>query len=489
MRIKKTIHASKKHSIQQHISRLILIVILSAALIVLIYIVMLLSIHRQYEHAILSATTAADFNQEFKKNIDLNMYHHVIQPRTGNDLDNLPMDELDKANDVLRRLEATTTLPDNRWRVDSMQNMLANLRSYMLEIAQTKHYDLRMELLDRNIRGETGLTRLIEQYMHDFIDDEVRELARLRNGLSKKTTTLICISIIGMSLLFLFIVLYAAKIRRQITEPIINLTKKAQRMGQKDYSASAVKTELAELQILDHSFDKMAEHINILMDQQIKNERSLHRAQLKLLQAQINPHFLYNTLDSIAILAENHRENDLVNMVNSLSTFFRNSLNQGKDILSLHAELAQATSYLEIQQIRYSDILSYSISVPENIQDVLVPKLILQPLIENALYHGIKNRRGRGKITIIGKKKEDGLYLTVHDNGAGMNEKQLEKLRNGIYQDTDTGLGLKNVHQRIRLYCGAPYGLSFDSTLGRGSTVTILLPAEGVNTTQKETHI
>ena len=484
----KTGKRGQTRSIRRIISRLLLIVTLSVVLIMVIYSAMLLSIHQQYENAILSATTAADFNGMFKTNIDLSMYHYVIQPRTGDGLQELPMEELDHAEDVFRRLAATTTLPDNRWRAQSMLNMLTNLRGYMTEIARTETYDLRMELLDRNIRGETGLTRLIEQYMHDFIDDEVRELARLREGLSRQTNALILLSVAIMLLLSLILVLYANRFRRQISVPIASLTEKARRMGEGDYSASSVETEITELQILDRSFDSMAEHINALLHQQIQNERSLHRAQLELLQAQINPHFLYNTLDSIAILAENHREEDVVAMVTSLSTFFRNSLSRGEDVISLRAELAQATSYLEIQQIRYSDILSYSIQVPEGIANIPVPKLILQPLIENALYHGVKNRRGRGTITITGEAAPDGIRLTVRDNGAGMSEAQLSQLRSGVYQETGTGLGLNNVHQRIRLYCGTPYGLSFESELGQGSTVTIWLPPEGVSEAQKEAH-
>ncbi|MBO4298477.1 MAG: sensor histidine kinase, partial [Clostridia bacterium] len=189
---------------------------------------------------------------------------------------------------------------------------------------------------------------------------------------------------------------------------------------------------------------------------------------------------------SIAILAESQRDEDVVNMVTSLSTFFRNSLNRGEDIISLRAELNQAKSYLEIQQIRYSDILAYSIDVPEGIQDCAVPKLILQPLIENALYHGIKNRRGRGAIEITGETDGDDLLLRVKDNGAGMDAGQLARLQSGVYQENHSGLGIKNVHQRIRLYCGEPYGLAFESRPGEGTTVTVRLPRSGVSVIRKE---
>ena len=229
----------------------------------------------------------------------------------------------------------------------------------------------------------------------------------------------------------------------------------------------------------------MTDHLSALINKQIENERSLHQAELELLQAQINPHFLYNTLDSIAILAESDREDDVIDMITSLSTFFRNSLSEGEDIHTLRAEMAQAVSYLNIQQIRYSDILDYSMEIDEDIQDCLIPKLILQPLIENALYHGIKNRRGRGLITISGGRKGSDILLQVHDNGIGMNSERLELLQNGIYQQKQGSFGLWNVHQRIQLYCGERYGLSFESSPGVGTTVTVTLPGEGITRNKK----
>jgi two-component system sensor histidine kinase YesM len=304
--------------------------------------------------------------------------------------------------------------------------------------------------------------------------------------IGRQTTLLIISSVVAMGALFIALLLYSLRVSRSITGPIRALTEKAERFGADNFSSLPVDTSIAELKTLDRNFDKMAGRITSLMEKQRQDQQSLHRAELELLQAQINPHFLYNTLDSIAILAESQREEDVVNMVTSLSTFFRNSLNRGEDIISLRAELIQATSYLEIQQIRYSDILTYSISLPEKIQDVTVPKLILQPLIENALYHGIKNRRGRGVIQITGEKQNDDILLQVRDNGAGMTEEQLQRLQAGVYEEHHSGLGLKNVHQRIRLYCGEPYGLTFESKQGIGTTVTVLLPSRGVKAPDQE---
>lgn len=475
-----------KRTINRQISRLLFAVAVAMAAIVAALTFVLVAINSQYSQVLSCANTAADFNQEFKSTLDLEMYNHVIRPRSEHSAEELPVEELDKAEAVLKRLSTETSLPDNRWRVQSMLDMCENLRMYMLEIAQTEAYDLRMELLDRNIRGETGLTALIENYMHDFLGDEVRELARLRGVIDRQSTVLIVLAVAVAALSFLLLMLNAMRVSRRITGPIRALTRKAERFGADDFSSVPVETDIAELKTLDRNFDKMAGRITSLMEKQRQNQQSLHRAELELLQAQINPHFLYNTLDSIAILAESQREEDVIDMVNSLSTFFRNSLNRGEDVISLRSELIQAKSYLEIQQIRYSDILSYSISVPENIQDCPVPKLILQPLIENALYHGIKNRRGRGTIEITGEETGGDILLKVRDNGAGMGQEQLRQLQSGVYQEHHSGLGLKNVHQRIRLYCGEPYGLAFESVPGEGTTVSVLLPRHGVSPIAKE---
>lgn len=479
-----------KRSFKQQINKLLLPIFLMMTVLILIFSVMIFSINHQYEGALLSANTAADFNKEFKSALDLGMYNHVIQPRSEHSVEDLPMEELDKAEEVLHRLQGATLLPDNQWRIQSMLYMCRNLRNYMIEIAETESYDLRMQLLEKNIRGETGLTTLIVDYMHDFIADEVQELARLRVMISRQSTVLIVFSVIGASVLVLIMLLYSMKISRRITDPVIELTRKAKQFGANDFSRpDPIRTNITELEILDDSFNEMTGHIRTLMDKQIEDQRSLHRAELELLQAQINPHFLYNTLDSIAILAESNREEDVVNMITSLSTFFRNSLSQGEDIHTLRDETAQAASYLEIQQIRYSDILSYTIDVDEDIQDCMVPKLILQPLIENALYHGIKNRRGRGVITITGERKGENILLQVRDNGAGMSPEQLARFQSGEFQENRYGFGIKNVDQRIRLYCGNSYGLSFESQAGGGTVVTVTLPGNGVQPQNEKEHL
>ncbi|MDR0928251.1 MAG: sensor histidine kinase [Oscillospiraceae bacterium] len=468
--------AAPRVSIKRQMTKLFLIIAISMLIIIAALLITLVSISRQYTSALQNANTAADFNKEFKKTLDLEMYNHVIRARSPDSVAELPLGELNEAVEVLNRLERSTTLRDNRWRILSMLNMCESLKGYMIEIAQCERYDDRMELLERNIRGETGLTLLIETYMHDYIDDEVRELARLQGEIGTQVTVVIALTVAGVLLLFALMLLYSVHFAGRITQPIAQLAEKALKLGEGDFSVTPIATSSTELHTLDKGFDEMVGRINTLLGKQIEDQKTLHRAELELLQAQINPHFLYNTLDSIVILAENHRDEEVIQMVTSLSVFFRNSLSRGKDIITLRAERDQVMSYLQIQQIRYSDILNYEIDIPEELLDERVPKLVLQPLVENALYHGTKNKRGVGTIFISGKSMGGDMLLTVRDNGAGMDEEQIATLKAGIYADRHTGLGLVNVHKRIKLYCGEAYGLSFESALGAGTTVFILLP-------------
>ena len=208
-------------------------------------------------------------------------------------------------------------------------------------------------------------------------------------------------------------------------------------------------------------------------------------AELRLLQEQINPHFLYNTLDTIIWLIEGNLSEQAVDMVVSLSDFFRLVLSHGKEFITIKDEELHIRSYLEIQQVRYHDILDYEISIEPEIYPYRILKLTLQPLVENALYHGIKYKRAMGKITISGsmirEEQEKKICLCVKDNGVGMEEEELKRLQKEITrpcQETESGFGLANVNERLRMNFGMAYGLTILSQKGMGTEVRVMIPAQ-----------
>src|SRR5208283_4626402 len=188
-------------------------------------------------------------------------------------------------------------------------------------------------------------------------------------------------------------------------------------------------------------------------------------AELRILQEQIKPHFLYNTLDTIQWMAQEHRVDDVVSMVGALTSLFRIGLNKGREFISLSDEIEHIESYLRIQKMRYEDKFDYTIECEPALRSRRVLRLMLQPLVENAIYHGIKERRGHGSLAVEARVEAGDLYLSVKDDGVGMNEITVALLNASLDEGKPNagGSGIRNVHERIRLTYGKPYGLHYKS--------------------------
>jgi two-component system sensor histidine kinase YesM len=239
-----------------------------------------------------------------------------------------------------------------------------------------------------------------------------------------------------------------------------------------------------EITELGMSFNIMIGKIKELLDSKMKEQENLKKAELRALQAQINPHFLYNTLDTIIWMAESKKTDQVVQIVSALSNFFRISLSKGMDWITIGEELDRIKSYLTIQKMRYQDILDFRIEAQDDVMENTILKLILQPLVENALYHGIKNKRQGGTITVRARRQgEDEIRLEVEDDGIGFMPEKLAQLRRELEDDAgdiklESGFGIGNVNKRIRLYYGKPYGVSIESEYNTGTRVTLVIPAK-----------
>lgn len=231
-----------------------------------------------------------------------------------------------------------------------------------------------------------------------------------------------------------------------------------------------------EIQELAYEYNIMIGKINELMQTIVKEQELKRKSDLKALQAQINPHFLYNTLDSIIWMGEMNRSDDVVKMTSALSKLFRISISRGKEIISIKDEIHHVTSYLTIQEMRYKDKFNYTIDIDEEILHCKTLKITLQPLVENAIYHGIKSVDYEGLIEITGRKSGNQIILRVSDNGKGMNHEELDAILNKNSASTKQGTGVKNVHERVRLYFGEEYGLQCTSIVGRGTEISVNIP-------------
>jgi two-component system sensor histidine kinase YesM len=208
----------------------------------------------------------------------------------------------------------------------------------------------------------------------------------------------------------------------------------------------------------------------------VEEQKQRQKLEYRVLQEQITPHFLYNTLDAIIWAAEGGDDAAVITLVTALSSFFRTAVSHGVDFVPVSSEIEHVKSYLAIQQMRYSDILSYEIIADEELKEQIILKLLLQPLVENSLYHGIRGTRDRGKIAVVIKKDGNKMRFTVADDGIGMSAERLAELREDLKSGSgEKGYGLFNVNRRLKLYYGLKEDIDIQSEYGKGTAVSFAL--------------
>lgn len=276
------------------------------------------------------------------------------------------------------------------------------------------------------------------------------------------------------------VVIVSFKFSRTLTNPIFKLKRLMKQAESGDLTVRFNFEHNDEIGELGQSFNHMIARIDQLIQMVYVEQENKRTAEMKSLQEQIKPHFLYNTLDTISWMARDYDAEDIVRLVDALTNMFRIGLSHGKDIITVKEEITHVSNYLYIQKIRYKDKLNYVIHVDESLYAIEVPKLILQPLVENAIYHGVKAKRGGGTITITGVPEGENLVFTVQDNGAGMPQEKVEELNRRMSErsvlDEQKSFGLFYIRERIQLCYGKGYGVHVESTLGEGTRVTITLP-------------
>ena len=295
-----------------------------------------------------------------------------------------------------------------------------------------------------------------------------------------QTRMMALLNLILAIFLMIFVNQYVAV---RITDPLKKLEKSIQGIEMKQQPVVYIGGP-PEIQHLGLTIRFMVEELQELTDKMVKEQEEKRKNELDALQSQINPHFLYNTLDSIMWMIESERYEDAVSMVQALGRLLRISLSRGKNVISVGDELQHARSYLAIQKYRYKNKFTSYFEVEPDIEQYKTIKLVIQPLIENAIYYGMEYMDGEGEIHIRAYTRDQDLYLEVEDNGPGMPEEQVEHLLTGgeKARKKGSGIGLKNVNQRIQLYFGTQYGLEIESEPDEGTVVRIHIP----KTTEEE---
>ena len=482
-----------KYSLKNKLMFLILGTALPFACITAYLIFSLRNYSHAYDEIVSNMTIANSYNLNFKEEMDESLYKLVVGAVT---FENISGDSsLENPYKVIGELredfgfliQITTDKESKSW----LQRLLRNIDTLEDRVDDIKvnledggHYDENIEMLDNNIYI---LTELIQDNIQYYIYYQTQSIENLKVQLNNQVEKFIVLWTILLICLIVCVLILSSVTANGITRPIRELCGVTRQISEGDFSARAgVKTQDEVSQLAD-SVNEMSEHLEVMVSQIKEDERKMRHAELRLLQEQINPHFLYNTLDTIIWLIEGNLPEQAVDMVVSLSDFFRLVLSHGKEFISIRDEELHILSYLKIQQVRYQDILDYEISIAPELYPYRILKLTLQPLVENALYHGIKYKRAMGKITITGsmirENGENRICLSVKDNGVGMNEEELRRLQKEIVrpcQETESGFGLANVNERLRMNFGMEYGLTIMSKQGEGTEVQVMIPVQNM---------
>lgn len=438
---------------------------------------------QQYNTIVSNITNANSINGIVKTRIDSEMWDIVagkIKFEEGEQYD-----IIDGINTNIQSIMKTVSTAENRTRLDVTLRTMKTLTRYVDQMGEQIKSKRPVADNEKVLEEIRGVSSLVEDNIQEFILYELQEADVINSEIQRNINRWVMINIIVLAIVMIFSGLAAWVISESISKPIRELHKMTKSIAEGNLDVRVENKNVDEIAGLGMSLNIMTQKIKELLEKSKREQEDLKKAELKVMQAQINPHFLYNTLDTIIWMAEANKSEQVIKIVSALSSFFRITLSKGKDWIPVGDEISHIRSYLIIQKIRYRDILDFNIEISEDILDYKILKLTLQPLVENALYHGIKNKREGGTIDIRGyKTSENKIIFEINDNGAGMSEERLREIQAELADNSralftkDKAFGLSNVHKRIELYYGKQYGLTLSSEKNKGTKVAVIIPIE-----------
>lgn len=459
------------------------VVVLMMGVLNVILMLSSLKYNEQYNDIVTNITSANSINGIVKTKIDSEMWDIVAGKKKFEE--GKQYEIIDNVNRRINEIIKNVRSIENRTRLDVTLRTMETLKKYVDLTGDQIKQKMPVAENEKVLEEIRSVSSLVEDDIQEFILYEVQECAVVKTEIERNISKWIITNIVVLFILLTFSMLAAWLISGSITKPIRELHKTTTSIAEGNLDVRVENKNVDEIAGLSMSFNVMIEKIKELIENSKKEQENLKKSELKVLQAQINPHFLYNTLDTIVWMAEANKSEQVIEIVKAFSNFFRITLSKGKEWISVRDEVEHIRSYLIIQKIRYRDILDFQIDVDSKLLDFKILKLTLQPIVENALYHGVKNKRTGGTILIKGTEDKDNtLLFEIIDDGIGIAKDKLDKITYDLNDETakvevkDSGFGIYNVQQRVKLYYGKQYGINIESEYGKGTTVSLRVQAE-----------
>ena len=452
-----------------------------------IYSVVVLQIHtKQYDDIITNVSNANRINQIAKTDVPNWLWEIVCGKKDfENDSPYLMISEI---FDGIVDMQKHTKSRDNKQKLEVAYRACTTLNNNIKMLEEQMAAGSSVTANETSLDEIRTITSLFSDIMQDFILSEIETANETNISIKHSSIILTILQIIIIVFSVAVSINGYITVSRSIQRPLSDMKELSTQIAGGNLEARTKVPDVEELIPLANNMNLMAEQINVLIETNIEEQKNIQKAEMKALQAQITPHFLYNTFDTIIWLAEEEKTDDVVKITKAFSEFLRISLSRGHEWITIGQELDHIKNYLTIQKIRYADILNYEIDVDEEILNYKIIKLVLQPLVENAIYHGIKNKRGRGHLKVTANftdESKSSIMFIVTDDGAGFTPERLAEVNNELKDATldaenlSSVYGLYNVNKKLKLYYGKQTeGLLIESEHNKGSKISFVIPCD-----------
>ena len=478
---------------------LIILTVIPLTVMVLGIVAMIYNYSGSYNRIMANLKVINTYNMNFKSDMEYSMYRVMIGLINTKEFENgdilegesqyatvvkNPFHMIEEARYDMEKRITRTPGSDGDISIKGILSCLDSLEKAVQKMVENSNkagrYDENSAIWENDI---PGLCSMIQDYINKYIYYETRNMENLQRDLEIHTRQSVYTFMVLLAVILTTGIMFSAMLTNSVTRPISSLKMTAERLGNGDWNARAETGSLEEINVLARTFNQMSEEIAGLIERIRKEQKNLHIAEMKLLQAQINPHFLYNTLESIRDIALEEQVPEIAGMSDALARLFRYNV-KGQAIVPLSQELEITMAYLDIQKARFPGKLEVICSVRPEAMDVPIMKFLLQPLVENAVFHGIEPALRKGTLFIGARVQENRLLITIQDDGIGIPPDQLAQLQTHladisiINTYSQQHVGILNVAHRILLNYGKDYRLTLDSEPGEGTRILLTLPAE-----------
>ena len=464
----------RKFSIEKKLKWLRMVVIIPALVGIITLLVIMINFNESYNEAVKNVSVASKFNFSFSEDMDYKMYRIVIGAESFDAMK--PYEEIKEAKELVKELNKNAVTDESKLRTRQIGKLLDNLK---ISIEEIEHSDLKNDYMENNQRLRLNVnvfTEIIKEKVSEYIYYEIGNMESMRVKLEKEIMHTITITLIAVLFLSLITWKLSKLISQSISYPVRQLCEMTKEVAQGNFDVHGPQNTTEELQILTNNFEHMAQKVERLIEDVKVEQQNLRKKELQLLQEQINPHFLYNILDTINWKAIENEQYEISEMLVALADILRYAINDAGEFTTIDAEKGWLEKYILLQQEKLGEEIELEFKIQDSYGKCKIHKMLLQPFVENAIKYSFRGYEGAHRLTIEVSKAEEQMHIIIANNGRHIEEDQLKDLNMG--KEIKNHFGISNVRKRLKLYYGEDAVIYFENVSPSGVKVHLFVPLQ-----------